>query len=125
MYLPPLSAPSLPFAEVLIAEIALRNRDRIACLWSLLAEHYRVRCGSAGTLSFSVEKAITGLLRVISRMVSRPGMGVQLVDALSWLVPPHLDPSIAEVMVPHISAGILRLVTAHAPVLTSVRLMSS
>lgn len=38
---PPVSAASLAYAEVLIAEIALRNRERIKLLLPLLLEHYR------------------------------------------------------------------------------------
>ena len=107
VYLPPLSAPCLPFAEVLLVEIGLRNRDRAARVWPLLSEHYRRRLlphrnqttmtsnlgvvggvggvrkkrrssrGGAGAgvgpgssmggpalVSFSVEKAATGLLRL-------------------------------------------------------------
>lgn len=36
-----ISAASLAYAEVLIAEIALRNRERIALILPLLLEHYR------------------------------------------------------------------------------------
>lgn len=36
-----ISASSLAYAEVLIAEIALRNRERIMLVLPLLLEHYR------------------------------------------------------------------------------------
>ena len=38
-----ISAASLAYAEVLIAEIALRNRERITLVLPLLLEHYRWR----------------------------------------------------------------------------------
>lgn len=69
--MPALSAPCLPFAEVVIAEIALRNRDRMPAQWPLLAEHYRLRLQATAALSFGVEKAATGLLRLCSRVLSR------------------------------------------------------
>lgn len=39
--MPRLSAASLAFAEVLIAEMAIRNRERIKPILPLLLEHYR------------------------------------------------------------------------------------
>lgn len=39
--MPRLSAASLAFAEVLIAEMAIRNRERIKLILPLLLEHYR------------------------------------------------------------------------------------
>eukprot|EP00980_Cylindrotheca_fusiformis_P011299 scaffold2599_cov125-Cylindrotheca_fusiformis.AAC.9 len=73
----PISPASEAFAEVLICEIALRNRDRLTMLWdSLLQAHYKARLESIAQIytesqedllpkmNGCVEKAITGLLRI-------------------------------------------------------------
>lgn len=73
----PISPASEAFAEVLICEIALRNRDRLTMLWgALLQAHYTERLESVAhtyvesqeemdaKLNGCFEKAITGLLRI-------------------------------------------------------------
>ncbi|CAJ1960993.1 unnamed protein product [Cylindrotheca closterium] len=73
----PISPASAAFAEVLICEIALRNRDRLTMLWSnVLQAHYSSRLSAIAhtyadnedahwqILSGAIEKSITGLLRI-------------------------------------------------------------
>mmetsp|Transcript_26583 Transcript_26583/g.64813 ORF Transcript_26583/g.64813 Transcript_26583/m.64813 type:complete len:1679 (-) Transcript_26583:89-5125(-) len=73
----PISPASAAFAEVLICEIALRNRDRLTMLWSnVLQAHYSARLSAIAhtyadnedvqwqILSGAIEKSITGLLRI-------------------------------------------------------------
>jgi hypothetical protein len=111
VYLPPLSSPCLPFAEVLLVEITLRNRDRIATMWPLLKEHYKRRLGGARVVSFGVEKAATGLLRLSARVASRPGMSTQMLsDGLSWLLPNHAHPDVVKALSMHLGSGLLRIV---------------
>ncbi|CAM9457727.1 unnamed protein product, partial [Ectocarpus sp. 6 AP-2014] len=86
---PRVSTASLAYAEVLIAEIALRNRERIVLVLPVLLEHYRRRLAGATYATFSVEKAATGLLRIVSRLFFRPGLAAPLSRALPWLIPPH------------------------------------
>ncbi|CAN0448351.1 unnamed protein product, partial [Ectocarpus sp. 8 AP-2014] len=86
---PQVSTASLAYAEVLIAEIALRNRERIVLVLPVLLEHYRRRLAGATYATFSVEKAATGLLRIVSRLFFRPGLAAPLSRALPWLIPPH------------------------------------
>jgi hypothetical protein len=77
LYEYPISPASEAFAEVLICEIALRNRDRLTMLWgTLLQAHYTARLESIAhtyreneeallpIMNGSIEKAITGLLRI-------------------------------------------------------------
>ncbi|CAN0491219.1 unnamed protein product, partial [Laminaria digitata] len=99
-----ISPASLAYAEVLIAEIALRNRERVKLVLPLLLEHYRRRLGAASYATFSVEKAATGLLRIVSRLFFRPGLSAPLSRALSWLVPPHAHPVLFESIAGHVSA---------------------
>ena len=120
VYLTPLSSACLPFAEVLITEIVLRNRDRMTTMWPLLAGHYKLRLQHARAMTFSVEKAATGLLRLAARVLSREGMAQPLAEALSWLLPPHAQQPVTRALVPHIGAGVLRIVTAHAVALSTL-----
>ena len=73
----PVSPASEAFAEILIAELTLRNRDRLAVLWNNnLKTHYYGRLKSiffnyteddlsqARLVSGSMEKCITGILRI-------------------------------------------------------------
>jgi hypothetical protein len=111
VYLPPLSSACLPFAEVLLTEISLRNRDRVACTWPLLKEHYKRRLQGAKVVSFGVEKAATGLLRLVARVASRPGMSTQMLsEALSWLLPTYAQPEVVRFLSTHLGCGLLRIV---------------
>jgi len=73
----PISPASAAFAEVLICEIALRNRDRLTMLWTnVLQGHYSARLSAIAQtysdnediqwqiLSGAIEKSVTGLLRI-------------------------------------------------------------
>merc|ERR1711935_1274759 len=73
----PLSPASEAFAEVLICEIALKNRDRLSMLWhNHLGKHYHARLENLtktfvdnpqelfSRMSGVMEKSITGLLRI-------------------------------------------------------------
>lgn len=139
MYLPPLSPPSLVFAEVLVTEIALRNRDRLTVVWPLLSAHYRKRLSGASHASLGVEKAANGLLRLCCRAGGRPRLAPLLLsDALAWLLPPSppsgcppslfaLDdddalcrPRVHQTLLPLIGSALLRCVRLHASGLQSL-----
>lgn len=63
-------------------------------------------------MTFSVEKAATGLLRLASRLFSRPGLAIPLSRALPCLIPSHARPMVFTALAGHISAAMLRLVMA-------------
>jgi Sec7 domain len=80
----PLSPASEAFAEVMICEIALKNRDRLTMLWNnYLQDHYYSRLRGMTELyvethedllknmSGSIEKCVTGLVRISSSAVKR------------------------------------------------------
>lgn len=73
---------------------------------------YRRRLAGASFVTFSVEKAVTGLLRIASRLYARPGLAAYLAPALHWLIPPHCQTCVFEALTGQISAGMLRLVLA-------------
>mmetsp|Transcript_12541 Transcript_12541/g.36478 ORF Transcript_12541/g.36478 Transcript_12541/m.36478 type:complete len:1902 (-) Transcript_12541:119-5824(-) len=98
----PVSPASEAFAEVLICEIALRNRDRLSMLWQKhLRQHYVSRLESlcrvipeaeqanAIAMDAGLEKCVTGLLRICCCAVQREG-GISS-DVLSVFT--MLDPS--------------------------------
>ncbi len=90
-----LSPASEALAEVMITEIALKNRDRIGALWSsTLKYHYECRLsqesdGSVKSLSVSVipgiEKCLTGLLRICYHTVHRDGVNNDALKTLTCL----------------------------------------
>mmetsp|Transcript_15238 Transcript_15238/g.37592 ORF Transcript_15238/g.37592 Transcript_15238/m.37592 type:complete len:1844 (-) Transcript_15238:106-5637(-) len=80
----PLSPASEAFAEVLICEIAMKNRDRLTMLWnSYLQDHYYSRLHEMSQMyveshddlvmkmNGGIEKCITGLVRISCAAVKR------------------------------------------------------
>ncbi len=94
-----MSPGSEALAEVMITEIALKNRDRIASLWSsCLKSHYQRRLtkwnnSGLSKQSFSVtvipgiEKCLTGLLRICYHTVHREGVNNEVLKELKLLSP--------------------------------------
>ncbi|KAM3570707.1 hypothetical protein VYU27_007231 [Nannochloropsis oceanica] len=134
IYLPlPLSPASQAFAEVLLAELALRNRDRISSLWpTVLAPHYQTRLQTSSSSpssppsspppSLGLEKVVTGLLRLCIRLFSHDHLADSMAHALTWLLPPSLPPpssSTARLFAPLLAGGLSRLVAVNLPSLPS------
>ncbi|KAL7551709.1 hypothetical protein ACHAWF_014889 [Thalassiosira exigua] len=101
----PLSPASEAFAEILLCEIALKNRDRFAHVWNILRAHYNSRLtyrpsqeGENGgknhksetiKLTPGVEKCVTGLLRLCVWTSSNGKMiASQVLKLLKILHPP-------------------------------------
>jgi hypothetical protein len=95
-----LSPASEALAEVLICEVALKNRDRLGFIWKkLLRDHYHSRLlGDAVTILETketkpcfikpgIEKCITGLLRICACAMLRDGVANDIVISLNLLVP--------------------------------------
>ena len=74
----------------------------------------RRRLSGATYATFSVEKAATGLLRILFRLFFRPGLAAPLSRTLPWLIPPHLNSWLFESVAGHVSSAMRRLV-ATAP----------
>jgi hypothetical protein len=97
----PLSPASEGFAEVLICEVVVRNRDRLSMLWhKFLRSHYVARLqkfsktytenesSQLATINAGVEKCVTGLLRITCFAVQREDIANDVLG--TWKL---LDPS--------------------------------
>jgi hypothetical protein len=121
----PLSPASEAFAEILICEIALKNRDRLGLLWhNHLSRHY---CNRLDTLSKnvaesqselifkmsgSVEKSITGLLRISCFSMKRGKVANDVLFTWSLLDSCLDEPKklcILDVLDRHFGEGIWRI----------------
>ena len=120
----PISPASEAFAEVLIAEIALRNRDRLGLLWqNYLSSHYTERLQTLLSMSAEnekahltminggLEKAVTGLIR-ISCFTAQRG---ELVDEVlsTWRILDSVEETdtkrpLLNILDKHIAEGIWR-----------------
>merc|ERR1711935_877547 len=94
----PISPASETFAEVLICEIALKNRDRLSMLWhNHLGKHYSARLENLtktfvdseqellSRMSGIIEKSITGLLRISCFSVKRGEIANDVLSTWSLL----------------------------------------
>ena len=121
----PLSPASEAFAEVLICEIALKNRDRLAMLWyNHLGNHYYSRLDSLTKtfveneqelftrMSGSMEKAITGLLRISCFSLKRGEIANNVLSTWSLLnscVNEEKKQCLLDVLDRHIGEGLWRI----------------
>ncbi|KAG7356851.1 RalF-like Dot/Icm system translocated protein [Nitzschia inconspicua] len=128
VYKVPLSPGSEAFAEVLVCEIALKNRDRFHMLWhDQLATHYYSRLKSLTetyfkspdellmSVSGGIEKSTTGLLR-ISRFAMKKG---EIADDVlyTWTLLDKCEAkenqvALLDVFDRHIGEGVLRITKA-------------
>jgi hypothetical protein len=96
------SPASEAFAEVLICEIALKNRDRLGVLWqNVLKDHYHKRLGNAALSTVSnsgsetqnaqipvspgMEKCVTGFLRICGCAAMREHVGSEVLPSLDLI----------------------------------------
>lgn len=123
----PMSPASEAFAEVLLCEIALKNKDRLKQLWkSVLQDHY---LGQLTTLLVNpaegsesakvpvdpgLEKRITGLLRLSIYAVKREDLADDVLSSWKFVLPINDDQhalSPLRALDKHIGEGIWRIVT--------------
>ena len=119
-----ISPGSEALAEVMITEIALKNRDRISSLWSSnLKSHYQYRLSKiekdqssllpmSVTVIPGVEKCLTGILRICCHTVHREGINDDVLNTLK-LVSSYCDvvaiPESALTFNKHIAEGLWRI----------------
>lgn len=96
----PLSPASESLAEILLCEIALKNRDRFALVWNnILRAHYNSRLTpkhsvdkdhQSETIQFTpgIEKCVTGILRICVWTSNRNVIANQVLSTLNILHPP-------------------------------------
>ena len=100
----PLSPASEAFAEVLLCEIAIKNKDRLKTLWDgALQDHYVGQLSSllvtqsegGNTTRIPVnpglEKRITGLLRISICALKREGIADDVLSAWKFVLPRNAD----------------------------------
>ena len=121
----PLSPGSEAFVEVLIAELAIKNRDRLKSIWlSVLRDHY---VGQLTSLFVNetpestatkipadpgLEKRITGLLRLCSFAVQRPDIANEVLSVWKFVLPVTEDQhasSPLRALHKHIGEGLWRI----------------
>jgi hypothetical protein len=126
----PISPASEAFAEVLICEIATKNRDRLKALWTgLLQDYYLGRLAkiminqaTEGTDASKVkipadpglEKRVTGLLRLSLCSLQRGDIANEVLSIWKFLLPMNDTQHAASplrVLDPHISEGLYRIVS--------------
>ena len=121
----PLSPASEAFAEVLICEIALKNRDRLSMLWhNHLGKHYRSRLEKLmktfvdseeelfSRMSGVMEKSITGLLRISCFSMKRGEIANDVLSTWSLLDSCLLEEGklcLLDVLGLHIGEGLWRI----------------
>jgi Sec7 domain len=121
----PLSPASLTFAEVLMCEISLKNKDRLGSLWNgLLETHYKKRLAGIGKavqdraearslmIKLGLEKCVTGLLR-LSACVTNKSFADEIIGVWSQLIPPPNELpelSLLGTLDKQVSAGVWRII---------------
>ena len=123
----PVSPASEAFAEVLICEIALKNRDRLKMLWSeFLRDHYVVRLAKLMDDSLDdiaseviepdpgLEKRVTGLLRLSVYSTMKGDVANQIISCWKEVLPIQREQqanSPLNALHRHISEGLNRILT--------------
>lgn len=126
----PISPASEALAEILICEIALKNRDRLGMLWqTLLRDHYARRLGNGALhaaratavsgndmtpapLNPGIEKCVTGLVRICSCAILREEIANDVIASLNVLCPPGGDQvplSVFHDLRKHLGEGLWRI----------------
>lgn len=121
----PISPASAAFAEILIVELALRNRDRLSVLWhNCLKAHYHSRLRSImlnyteddrsqlKVINGSMEKCISGMLRISCCGVQRGEICNDVLE--TWSILGEVDEtetkkSLANSFDRHLSEGLWRI----------------
>jgi len=121
----PLSPASAAFAEVVVCEIALKNKDRLGSLWQGLLElHYRKRLANIAAsvtdraearrimLGSAIEKSVTGLLR-LSACATNKGVADDILATWTTLIPSPVEVpehSLIGILDKHVGSGLWRIV---------------
>lgn len=108
----PYDEDSAVFFLEFIIKIALQNRDRILLLWPSLREHLSNIIISAPKVSFLVERAVVGLLRLSIRLIQRDEISGQVLITLRILLMMH--PVVLMSCSKEISYGLHELIRTNA-----------
>ncbi|KAM3843001.1 Golgi-specific brefeldin A-resistance guanine nucleotide exchange factor 1-like, partial [Diretmus argenteus] len=80
------------FCLEMLLRIVLENRDRVACVWQTVRDHFYHLCVHANDSCFLVERAVVGLLRLAIRLLRREDISSQVLLSLRLLLmmKPHV-----------------------------------
>eukprot|EP01039_Chlorochromonas_danica_P002473 gene2473-2708_t len=88
-----ISASSMSWLEMVLVDLALRNRDRFQICWSILRLHYLRSLGSSSfKLSYVTERQLSGMLKIIARMLSRDHYAATMIELLGKVLAPLIRP---------------------------------
>lgn len=86
-----MSASSIAWLEMVLVELALRNRDRFQVCWPTLRAHYLRSLGSNSfKLSYVAERQMSGVLKLVARMLSRDHYAGTMIELLGKIFAPLL-----------------------------------
>lgn len=74
------------FSLEILIKVVLQNRDRIACIWSTLRNHFYNIIINANDYSFFLERAVVGLLRISARLLRREEIANEVLASLRMLL---------------------------------------
>ena len=77
-----ISHSSVAWLEMLVVDVALRNRDRFVLIWPILELHYTRTLCVVSSISYLHERRIVGLLKIATRMISRYNLSESLIRLL-------------------------------------------
>lgn len=123
----PVSPASEALAEVLLCELALKNKDRLKITWdSVLQEHYlsrltsilvnpgEVHLGKKMPVDPGLEKRVTGLLRLSAYAIQRSELANDILSSWKYLLPMNDEQhatSPLRALDRHIGEGLWRIVS--------------
>lgn len=74
------------FSLEILIKIVLQNRDRIACIWSYVRNHFYNSIVNAAQYSFFIERIVVGLLRIAARLLRKEDLSNEVLSSLQMLL---------------------------------------
>ncbi len=74
------------FSLEILIKIVLQNRDRIACIWSFVRNHFYNSIVNANQYSFFIERIVVGLLRIAARLLRKEDLSNEVLSSLQMLL---------------------------------------
>lgn len=96
----------------LLTCVTLRNRDRAAEVWPVVAARLSAVLRASRRVSLRLEAAAEGLLLLAARLLPRAELGARVVQSLSGFL--ELRPRVADALKAHVAVGVAALLRADA-----------
>lgn len=110
---PRIDSDAAVFSLECLIKVVLQNRDRIACIWSLVRNHFYNIVINAVDYSFYLQRAVVGLLRISARLLRREELASEVLASLRMLLM-FKKKSIVRKLSRHVSFGIHDLLRTNA-----------